>query len=116
VVRSLSGRSAGCAGRQAGPDILANAGGVTVSYFEWVQNIENEHWDEEEVNGKLRVKMERATDAVLDKQAAVNQQVRAGSLHSSTGARLDPLDLRTAALTLAIQRIAGVALERGIWP
>jgi glutamate dehydrogenase (NAD(P)+) len=86
------------------PDILANSGGVCVSYFEWVQNIENEQWGLEEVNQKLRTKMERATDAVLDKQAEVN------------GNKSAAVDLRTAAFLVAIERVAHVALERGIWP
>ena len=86
------------------PDILANSGGVCVSYFEWVQNNENEQWGLAEVNQKLRAKMEAATDAVLDKQAEVG---RGGS---------GRVDLRTAALLTAVERVAHVALERGIWP
>jgi glutamate dehydrogenase (NAD(P)+) len=69
-----------------------------------VQNIENEQWDLEVVNEKLRTKMERATHAVLDAQAA------------HEGINHEGIDLRTAALIEAIERVAGVARKRGIWP
>ena len=77
------------------PDILANAGGVTVSYFEWVQNRQGFYWTEEEVQHKLRPIMERESGAVW-------------RLAQKKG-----ITLRTAAYVLGLERIAEAIQAHG---
>lgn len=97
------------------PDIIANAGGVTVSYFEWVQNQANEQWDLDVINEKLKRKIYRSVDTVFARWQAfiVGEEVPGDEILCKDAL---PLDLRTVALITAINRVAGATLMRGIWP
>jgi len=92
------------------PDILSNAGGVVVSYFEWLQNNQNEFWELEIIHNKLKRKMVAAVDAVVERMK-VRAKVCANDCDDSR-----VVDLRTMAHLIAIERVAKVTLERGIWP
>lgn len=80
------------------PDILANAGGVAASYFEWVQDHQRYSWDGEELSDRLRTMLRDATAEVW------------------SAAEMDRVDLRTAALRIAVDRVATAGIQRGVYP
>ena len=80
------------------PDILCNAGGVVVSYFEWVQDLQQFFWDETEVTDKLYHVLDRAFAAVM------------------TRAEKDKVAHRTAAMAMGVEKVRNAKNVRGLFP
>jgi glutamate dehydrogenase (NAD(P)+) len=80
------------------PDILCNAGGVTVSYFEWVQDLQQLFWEESEVNRRLAQILDRAFEAMTERVAR------------------EKVSHRTAAMAIGVERVYAAKQIRGLFP
>ena len=80
------------------PDILCNAGGVIVSYFEWVQDLQQYFWSRDEVMDRLERALERSWNKVVER------------------AEKDGVSTRTAAMAIGVERVRAAKLSRGLFP
>jgi glutamate dehydrogenase (NAD(P)+) len=80
------------------PDVLANAGGVTVSYYEWAQAVQRESWTEDEVTTRLRLQMQEALGRVIEASERLKT------------------DWRTAAMAVGVERVAQASRLRAVYP
>jgi glutamate dehydrogenase (NAD(P)+) len=80
------------------PDILCNSGGVVVSYFEWVQDLQQLFWEEEEVTRREYHILDRAFDAM------------------ATRAKADKISHRTAAMAIGVEKVRAAKVTRGLFP
>jgi glutamate dehydrogenase (NAD(P)+) len=102
------------------PDILSASGGVVVSYFEWAQNLANEHWAEAMIQEKLKAKMRSATDTMVTTRAALVDRLDAYREEwkeaKGPDAEVPYPTFRTAAHVVAVGRCRQASEQRGIWP
>jgi glutamate dehydrogenase/leucine dehydrogenase len=102
------------------PDILSASGGVVVSYFEWAQNLANEHWSETIIQEKLKAKMRAATDTMVTTRAALVDRLDSYREEwkeaKGPDAEVPYPTFRTAAHVVAVGRCRQASEQRGIWP
>lgn len=91
------------------PDIVANGGGVIVSYFEWVQNLQNQQWDLDKVERNLEKRITRSVDRMVDEWKKLRD------IPEAKRANRPAPTLRDAALVLAVRSVSDVILHRDIW-